>query len=163
VETANLVLAYIQALVWPVLVVVALLLGATLFVRWLPRPASTSAPMQVLPGGGVGTSGAGRVAAVMADAEELASLEAGLPVDPVVHLQQAVRLTPSGYRDAARQISEHFRAGHVVIVDLATVEENVASRLVDFCSGTTLGSRGLFYQVSSTVLLLTPRIQRSTP
>ncbi|CRK57715.1 hypothetical protein [Alloactinosynnema sp. L-07] len=52
---------------------------------------------------------------------------------------------------------EHFRAGRVVILDLTSVEERTALRFVDFSIGLILGSRGTFFQVSSTVILLTPR------
>lgn len=100
----------------------------------------------------------GKVSLSIADAEALIPSEATTSADPIVHLQQAVRISPDQYRDAVRDIGEHYGTGRVVIVDLAVVDENTAVRLVDFCSGLTLGSNGTFFQVSTTVLLLTPRV-----
>ncbi|WP_369800674.1 cell division protein SepF [Alloactinosynnema sp. L-07] len=97
-----------------------------------------------------------KVSESIADAEALVPAETATP-DPIVHLQQAVRLSPTQYRDGARGVHEHFRAGRVVILDLTSVEERTALRFVDFSIGLILGSRGTFFQVSSTVILLTPR------
>ncbi|GAA2779394.1 cell division protein SepF [Crossiella cryophila] len=156
--TASLILEYVKVLIWPAAIGLALYLAATLVAHRLTRPESAAIGTRAVSWDELNKGRAGKVTASIADAEELASLEAAPPANPVVHLQQAIRLVPSDYRDAARQISDHFRAGHVVIVDLAAADEATACRLVDFCSGTTLVSRGVFYQVSSTVVLLTPRI-----
>jgi FtsZ-interacting cell division protein YlmF len=43
-----------------------------------------------------------------------------------------------------------------VIVDLAALDEDAAIRLVEFCGGFTLGGGGTLFQISGTVLLLTP-------
>ncbi|WP_417999976.1 cell division protein SepF [Kibdelosporangium phytohabitans] len=83
-----------------------------------------------------------RLAAVsVKEAEHLASLESAQPPDPVVHLQQAVRIKPTTHRESAHQICENYRSGHVVIVDLASTDEVTAARLGDFCSGMITASR----------------------
>ncbi|WP_410666070.1 cell division protein SepF [Amycolatopsis sp. lyj-84] len=96
------------------------------------------------------------LAAALEDSEWLARLGGNLPPNPAVQLQQAVRLSPSAYRESTREVVENLRAGRVVILDLATSEHETAARLIDFCSAFTLATRGLMQQLTSTVLVLTP-------
>nr|WP_281400903.1 cell division protein SepF [Amycolatopsis umgeniensis] len=71
-------------------------------------------------------------------------------------MQQAVRITPSVYRESTRQVVDNLQAGRVVILDLAASEHETAARLIDFCSAFTLATRGLMQQLTSTVIVLTP-------
>lgn len=148
-------LEFIRILVWPTFAVVTLVLVLTFLRRWFPARTPAAQPpvsrLQV-------PDDPERFSQSLQDAEWLASLESEPPPDPVVHLAQAVRVNPSTFREAAQQVRESFRAGRVVILDLAGTEETIAVRLVDFCSAMTLTARGTLHRLSSTVLLLTPRI-----
>ncbi|WP_390622650.1 cell division protein SepF [Amycolatopsis viridis] len=96
------------------------------------------------------------VSQAAAEAEESASAVAVQPPDSVVHLQQAIRVAPVVFAEDSRQITQYYRAGRVVLVDLSASAPGVAVRIVDFCSGLTIGSAGVLFPVAGTVLLLTP-------
>ncbi|WP_410659611.1 cell division protein SepF [Amycolatopsis sp. lyj-112] len=148
-------LEFIKTLIWPTFAAVALLLVLTFFSHRFPvRKPVSQGPSSRLPV----PDDPERFSQSLQDAEWLASLESEPPPDPVVHLAQAVRVNPSTFRESAQQVRESFRVGRVVILDLAGTEESTAVRLVDFCSAMTLTSRGTLHRLSSTVLLLTPRI-----
>jgi FtsZ-interacting cell division protein YlmF len=76
--------------------------------------------------------------------------------DPSVRLQVALRLTPSNYQTAAQDISQHFKSGRVVSIDLRKMDHHQAARLVDFCSGMTVNSSGWIFHVTDGVIVLTP-------
>lgn len=98
----------------------------------------------------------GRLPVAVQDSESLATIVANPVADPVIHLKGAVRISPTNYQDTAKRVLDHLRSSRVVILDLATIDESLASRLVDFCSGVTLGSNGWLYSVSSSTVLLAP-------
>ena len=64
-------------------------------------------------------------------------------------------VTPEGFRDA-RRIGELFRDGVPVIMNLTTMEQADAKRIVDFASGLVFGLRGTIERVANRVFLLTP-------
>lgn len=64
-------------------------------------------------------------------------------------------VTPEGFRDA-RRIGELFRDGVPVIMNLTTMEQADAKRVVDFASGLVFGLRGTIERVAHRVFLLTP-------
>lgn len=96
------------------------------------------------------------LAASIQESESLASVKSNPIADPIVHLRGAVRIAPTNYQDTAKKVLDHLSSKRVVILDLATVNDDLARRLVDFCSGVTLGARGWLYGVSSTTILLAP-------
>lgn len=157
--TANVVLSYIEALIWPILVIVALVFILPVVARWGRTPTSEPVPAASPVWPASGSPGGSSLVSALEDAEGLSSFEATSPGDPLVHLQQAVQVSSSNYREAAQKILESYRAGRVVIVDLSTTKGTVSVRLIDFCSAMTLISRGSFFQISSTALVLTPRTE----
>ncbi|MBA8927521.1 FtsZ-interacting cell division protein YlmF [Kutzneria viridogrisea] len=153
-DEANLVLDYIKVLVWPLLLIALALVAAWLFSTRTPNHAQHTPLRADLPR--ARSEDTMRLTAALEDSEWLASLYASPPPDPAVHLQQAVRINPVSYREAARQIRDSLHDGRLVILDFAGADEELAARLIDFCSATTLATRGLLQQISSTVLLVTP-------
>lgn len=134
---------------WPL----AILVGLLVVVRVVaPRvvPSKPPPPRTVVHHAG------DSVATTIAEVETLTGQGGGPPADATVHLGETIRLMPTDHRDAEWQVVEHLRAGHVVIVDLSALEEEPATRLVEFCGGFTLGGGGTFFQISGTVVLLTP-------
>ncbi|MEV0703182.1 cell division protein SepF [Saccharopolyspora sp. NPDC050389] len=151
---ANLVLSYVEVLIWPLLVIALALIAARLIARGFPR--NPERPALRADVAWVRQDDATRVTTAHEDSDWLASLGGSPPPNPAVHLQQAVRVSPSTYRESARQVHESLQRGRVVILDLAGTDESTAARLIDFCSAITLASRGVLQQLSSTVLLITP-------
>jgi FtsZ-interacting cell division protein YlmF len=56
----------------------------------------------------------------------------------------------------ARTIGERFRDGTPVIMDLVSMDNTDAKRLVDFAAGLAFGLRGSFDKVATKVFLLSP-------
>ncbi|MGW9195557.1 cell division protein SepF [Micromonospora chersina] len=69
--------------------------------------------------------------------------------------RHATVFRPTTYRDA-REIGQMFRDGSRVVIDLRTMEEGDARRLVDFSAGLCFGSRGWIDRLTSRVFLLNP-------
>lgn len=63
--------------------------------------------------------------------------------------------TPSTFNDV-EEVGEKFRTGIPVIMNLASANENVAKRLLDFASGLIFGLDGRIERVGDRVFLLTP-------
>jgi SepF-like predicted cell division protein (DUF552 family) len=155
VPEANIALSYVQVLVWPLSALLALLI-ATRFIRGNPRRQGERPVLRSnVPW--VGGDGATSLTAALEDSQWLASTSGAQPPSAAVHLQQAVHIGPSSYREAAREISESLTAGRVVVLDLAGTTPETAARLIDYCSGFTRATRSLVQQLSSTVLVLTPQ------
>ena len=58
--------------------------------------------------------------------------------------------------DEAQQIADRFRGDVPVVVDLQGCEEELARRLIDFCSGLTYALEGSLQLVDERTLLLAP-------
>ena len=78
--------------------------------------------------------------------------------DPAVHLGAAARFTPLDYQSSVHEVSQIFRQGNVVTVDLAKMDDQEAARLVDFCSGLTAADAGWIFEVTERVIVITPVI-----
>jgi len=59
--------------------------------------------------------------------------------------------------DDVQQIAEKFRADRPVIVNMQSCQRELASRLLDFCSGLTYALDGGLQRIDEKVFLLTPR------
>jgi cell division inhibitor SepF len=70
-------------------------------------------------------------------------------------LAKITTLRPKDYSEA-RTIGERFRDGTPVIMDLVTMDNADAKRLVDFAAGLAFALRGSIDKVTSRVFLLTP-------
>ena len=70
-------------------------------------------------------------------------------------LSKITTLRPKDYSEA-RTIGERFRDGTPVIMDLVTMDNADAKRLVDFAAGLAFGLRGSFDKVATTGFLLSP-------
>ena len=84
------------------------------------------------------------------DPRRMAELfDAGSPLSKITTLR------PKDYSEA-RTIGERFRDGTPVIMDLVTMDNADAKRLVDFAAGLAFGLRGSFDKVATKVFLLSP-------
>ena len=93
--------------------------------------------------------GATRGALAM-DPRRMAELfEAGSPLSKITTLR------PKDYSEA-RTIGERFRDGTPVIMDLVSMDNADAKRLVDFAAGLAFALRGSFDKVATKVFLLSP-------
>ncbi|MCW2651456.1 MAG: hypothetical protein JWR32_2432 [Mycobacterium sp.] len=70
-------------------------------------------------------------------------------------LSKITTLRPKDYSEA-RTIGERFRDGTPVIMDLVSMDNADAKRLVDFAAGLAFGLRGSFDKVATKVFLLSP-------
>jgi cell division inhibitor SepF len=70
-------------------------------------------------------------------------------------LSKITTLRPKDYSEA-RTIGERFRDGIPVIMDLVSLDNADAKRLVDFAAGLAFGLRGSFDKVATKVFLLSP-------
>jgi cell division inhibitor SepF len=96
-----------------------------------------------------GLRGSTRGALAM-DPRRMAELfEAGSPLSKITTLR------PKDYSEA-RTIGERFRDGTPVIMDLVTMDNADAKRLVDFAAGLAFALRGSFDKVATKVFLLSP-------
>jgi cell division inhibitor SepF len=75
--------------------------------------------------------------------------EAGSPLSKITTLR------PKDYSEA-RTIGESFRDGTPVIMDLVSMDNADAKRLVDFAAGLAFALRGSFDKVATKVFLLSP-------
>jgi cell division inhibitor SepF len=88
--------------------------------------------------------------ALAMDPRRMAELfEAGSPLSKIMTLR------PKDYSEA-RTIGERFRDGTPVIMDLVTMDNADAKRLVDFAAGLAFALRGSFDKVATKVFLLSP-------
>jgi cell division inhibitor SepF len=88
--------------------------------------------------------------ALAMDPRRMAELfEAGSPMSKITTLR------PKDYGEA-RTIGERFRDGTPVIMDLVTMDNADAKRLVDFAAGLAFALRGSFDKVATKVFLLSP-------
>lgn len=88
--------------------------------------------------------------ALAMDPRRMAELfEAGSPMSKITTLR------PKDYSEA-RTIGERFRDGQPVIMDLVSMDNSDAKRLVDFAAGLAFALRGSFDKVATKVFLLSP-------
>jgi cell division inhibitor SepF len=100
--------------------------------------------------------GATRGAVAMEPRRMAELFEAGSP------LAKLTTLRPKDYSEA-RTIGERFRDGTPVIMDLVTMDNADAKRLVDFAAGLAFALRGSFDKVATKVFLLSPADVDVTP
>jgi cell division inhibitor SepF len=93
--------------------------------------------------------GATRGAVAMEPRRMAALFEEGSP------LAKITTLRPKDYSEA-RTIGERFRDGTPVIMDLVSMDNADAKRLVDFAAGLAFALRGSFDKVATKVFLLSP-------
>ena len=77
------------------------------------------------------------------------------PVKEAAELSRITTLRPRTYNDA-RIVGEHFRDGTPVIMDLTSMDDADAKRLVDFAAGLIFGVRGAIERITTKVFLLSP-------
>lgn len=71
-------------------------------------------------------------------------------------LEGGLRISPPSYEAAIREISQAYRAGRVISLDLQGMSDNAASRLIDFSSGMMSVDFGWLFHISSLVIVVTP-------
>ncbi|BBX37907.1 hypothetical protein MMAG44476_15935 [Mycolicibacterium mageritense DSM 44476 = CIP 104973] len=98
----------------------------------------------------LGTLAGSTRGALAMDPRRMAELfEAGSPLSKITTLR------PKDYSEA-RTIGERFRDGTPVIMDLVSMDNADAKRLVDFAAGLAFALRGSFDKVATKVFLLSP-------
>ena len=108
-----------------------------------PREFDRAAPR-------LGSLRGGTRGALAMDPRRMAELfEAGSPLSKITTLR------PKDYSEA-RTIGERFRDGNPVIMDLVSMDNADAKRLVDFAAGLAFALRGSFDKVATKVFLLSP-------
>ncbi|AQA04860.1 cell division protein SepF [Mycobacterium sp. MS1601] len=104
-----------------------------------------------------GMRGASTRGALAMDPRRMAEIfEAGSPLSKITTLR------PKDYSEA-RTIGERFRDGNPVIMDLVSMDNADAKRLVDFAAGLAFALRGSFDKVATKVFLLSPADVEVTP
>ncbi|WP_018599531.1 cell division protein SepF [Mycobacterium sp. 155] len=102
------------------------------------------------PAARLGTLAGSTRGALAMDPRRMAELfEAGSPLSKITTLR------PKDYSEA-RTIGERFRDGTPVIMDLVSMDNADAKRLVDFAAGLAFALRGSFDKVATKVFLLSP-------
>ena len=93
----------------------------------------------------------------------LVGLDRGPPADgatadtePVTTAVRVHVIAPRSFNDA-QQIADRFKAAVPVIINLQTVEPDLAKRLIDFGSGLTYALDGGMQRIADKVFLLTPK------
>ncbi len=100
--------------------------------------------------------GGATVAAVRpVSAQPVASPVSVQPVRESAELSRITTLHPRTYNDA-RIVGEHFRDGTPVIMNLTSMDDQDAKRLVDFAAGLIFGLRGTIEKITTKVFLLSP-------
>ncbi len=66
-----------------------------------------------------------------------------------------VMVRPRKYDDALT-VGRHFREGHTIVMDVATMSTLEATRMVDFAVGLAYGCEGRIERIADKVFLLTP-------
>lgn len=121
--------------------------------RYLPREFDRSAPPRL----GALRPGAATRGSLAMDPRRMAMLfDEGSPLSKITTLR------PKDYSEA-RTIGERFRDGTPVIMDLVSMDNADAKRLVDFAAGLAFALRGSFDKVATKVFLLSPADVEVTP
>jgi cell division inhibitor SepF len=76
--------------------------------------------------------------------------------EPVTTAVRVHVIAPRSFNDA-QQIADRFKAAVPVIINLQTVEPDLAKRLIDFGSGLTYALDGGMQRIADKVFLLTPK------
>jgi cell division inhibitor SepF len=114
------------------------------------RPREFERPHDLAPRSRFGTMRGSTRGALAMDPRRMAMLfEEGSPLSKITTLR------PKDYNEA-RTIGERFRDGQPVIMDLVSMDNADAKRLVDFAAGLAFALRGSFDKVATKVFLLAP-------
>ena len=114
------------------------------------RPREFERPNDLPPRSRFGTMRGSTRGALAMDPRRMAMLfEEGSPMSKITTLR------PKDYNEA-RTIGERFRDGQPVIMDLVSMDNADAKRLVDFAAGLAFALRGSFDKVATKVFLLAP-------
>nr|WP_062338632.1 cell division protein SepF [Herbidospora sakaeratensis] len=74
---------------------------------------------------------------------------------PAGEPSRIVMVRPRKYDDALT-VGRHFREGHTIVMDVATMSTLEATRMVDFAAGLAYGCEGRIERIADKVFLLTP-------
>ena len=102
------------------------------------------------------SSGSGRSDNSSASTAVLRPTSSTADTEPVTTAVRVHVIAPRSFNDA-QQIADRFKAAVPVIINLQTVEPDLAKRLIDFGSGLTYALDGGMQRIADKVFLLTPR------
>lgn len=144
---------------WFLVLAAVLIFSAVIFVLYVTQkreaPSSSSEVIRAV------FDSPGELEGSLDSAERMNAYSAVLGQEPDVRLGRVVRYSPREYQSAVNEISTQFRGGKVISIDLGNMSFRQAARLVDFCSGMAVASRGWIYRVTDQVVMLAPPNQRS--
>jgi cell division inhibitor SepF len=101
-------------------------------------------------------SSSGRSDASSASTAVLRPTATTADTEPVTTAVRVHVIAPRSFNDA-QQIADRFKAAVPVIINLQTVEPDLAKRLIDFGSGLTYALDGGMQRIADKVFLLTPK------
>jgi cell division inhibitor SepF len=102
------------------------------------------------------SSSSGRSDLSSASTAVLRPTAATADTEPVTTAVRVHVIAPRSFNDA-QQIADRFKAAVPVIINLQTVEPDLAKRLIDFGSGLTYALDGGMQRIADKVFLLTPK------
>ena len=141
------ILSYLRLLIWPALIIF-LILWFRATIRYLLHERLTR-----IDAGGISAQFEKVTSDVVKTVDSTSS--ARVTEHPKVDLASAVRMSPRTYMEA-RPLGEAFRSGKTVILDLQSLSDRDAARLVDFCSGYLVGVPGWMFRAADRVIVITP-------
>ena len=106
--------------------------------------------------GSSGGSSSGRSDNSSASTAVLRPTAATADTEPVTTAVRVHVIAPRSFNDA-QQIADRFKAAVPVIINLQSVEPDLAKRLIDFGSGLTYALDGGMQRIADKVFLLTPK------
>jgi hypothetical protein len=75
-------------------------------------------------------------------------------------LEGGLKSSPPNCEAAIQEISQAYRDGRVISLDLQGMSISAASRVIDFCSGMMSVDLGWLFRISSLVIVVTPGSRR---
>lgn len=148
---AELVLKYLQVLIWPVVV-------AGIVVVFRAQIRDLTRRILSLSAGGVEAT-FDQVVSEAAEVTVRGSDSAGSGLEPVGapsadSSERSVRsFRPKVYNDI-RQFADAYKAGHAVTIDVKSASNRDASRMIDFAAGMIFSRNGSIQRVADRVFLL---------
>jgi cell division inhibitor SepF len=121
------------------------------------QPSTDAAPRRSRRGGAGSSGGSGRGGeSSHASTAVLRPHASTADTEPVTTAVRVHVIAPRSFNDA-QQIADRFKNAVPVIINLQTVEPDLAKRLIDFGSGLTYALDGGMQRIADKVFLLTPR------
>lgn len=148
---------YISILIWPLTLMFIIGAAARAILHCLRARSKLRTSNDVTPYlSKPGEASLAHLGDSIGESEELTSLAIPSQAEPVIHLRGTTKLALTNYRDAVQKIYSTIASNQVTVIDLAAADYQVSKRIIDFCTGAALASKGYVYKVSSATMILIP-------